>query len=259
MAKVLRILGRPKTFSGKIRLPPSKSYLHRALFVSALTQGSSSIVNCGNSLNEDTLATIECLRKLGRSVKLASKNHGTMSIVSEKPRGESILLNAHASGTTARFLIPFSALTPEGVAVKIVGDKSLRKRPMEAVFGSLAQLGVNCRSVNADGKLPVVVEGGGIRGGQCDIDGSVSSQFISSLLISCVRARNDTTIRIMNPKKLVSKPYILATLKVLSWFGFEVQVHGASGTFAPLRHCRTGSLGDNQCDHAPALFLHDTL
>jgi len=94
---------------------------------------------------------------------------------------------------------------------------------MESIFASLKQLGVSSRSLNADGKLPIVVEGGGIRGGECEIDGSVSSQFISSLLISCTRADRETTIRIRNPKKLVSKPYIHATLKVLEWFGFEVK------------------------------------
>jgi 3-phosphoshikimate 1-carboxyvinyltransferase len=226
VAKVLRIRGRPPKFSGKIQVPPSKSYLHRALFVSALTSGGSSLTNCGSSLNDDVVATMECLKKLGTRVEVSNKNHGSIHIVRENRNEQrTISLDARASGTTARFLIPFSALSNEGVTVKIIGDESLTKRPMDSIFDSLDQLGVSSSSVNDDGRLPIVVEGGGIRGGECEIDGSVSSQFISSLLISCTKADKDTIIRIRSPKQLVSKPYILATIQVLAWFGFQVEVN----------------------------------
>ena len=72
-------------------------------------------------------------------------------------------------------------------------------------------------------KAPITIEGGGIIGGECTVDGSISSQFISSLLISCTRAKNDCTIHIKDPSKLVSKPYIDATLAMLSYFGLEVK------------------------------------
>ena len=95
---------------------------------------------------------------------------------------------------------------------------------MESIFGPLCKLGVNLQSMNNDGKLPVIVEGGGIKGGTCEIDGSISSQFISSLLISCVRADNDTSLSVKDPDNQVSKPYIEATLRVMASFGFRIKV-----------------------------------
>jgi 3-phosphoshikimate 1-carboxyvinyltransferase len=95
---------------------------------------------------------------------------------------------------------------------------------MEPIFEPLSRLGVNCRSINNDGKLPVVVEGGGIKGGTCEIDGTISSQFVSSLLISCVRAESDTIVSIKDPDNQVSKPYIESTLRVMASFGFRIKV-----------------------------------
>jgi len=227
MVQVLKVAGRPEMFSGTIRLPPSKSYLHRALFVSAMTVGSSSLINCGTRLNDDIEATISCLNHLGVQIHSSQSDYGSLLVVPGVASKTNILINARGSGTTARFSIPFAALTNEGVRVRIVGDRSLTMRPMKSIFDSLNQLGVSCRSEESDGKLPIIVEGGGIRGGECDVDGSISSQFVSSLLISCTRAAKDTTIHVSNPEKLVSKPYIHATIKVLSWFGFKIDVFGS--------------------------------
>jgi len=100
----------------------------------------------------------------------------------------------------------------------------LSKRPMEPIFEPLSQLGTRVRSTNNDGKLPVEVEGGGITGGDCQIDGSISSQFVSALLLSCEKARKNTIISIKNPEAQVSTPYIEATLQVLRTFGFKIQI-----------------------------------
>ncbi|MDA4129923.1 MAG: hypothetical protein OK457_04055, partial [Thaumarchaeota archaeon] len=224
MVKVLKIAGRPAKFSGEIRLPPSKSYLHRALFTSALTQSRSSMIGCGTNPNNDIRATINCIKKLGPQIEISSRNNGTIVVTpGTLTKKATITVNAQASGTTARFLIPFSALTPDGLQVRIEGDASLRRRPMEVIFDSLTQLGVRSKALNSDGRLPIVVEGGGIEGGDCEVNGSISSQFVSSLLIACTRARKDSTLHIKNPETMVSKPYILATLAVLSWFGFRAE------------------------------------
>ena len=76
---------------------------------------------------------------------------------------------------------------------------------------------------------PITVQAGGIQGGECEVDGSISSQFISSLLIACTKARKDTVIKIKNPSRTVSEPYIDATLRVLRDFGFKIRVLYAGG------------------------------
>jgi 3-phosphoshikimate 1-carboxyvinyltransferase len=222
--KYLRISGRPRTFSGTVRLPPSKSYLHRALFVAGQVEGQSRIANCGSVINDDIIATIGAMRLLGSAIKFSSSRNGSYQIVPGSPKRNNLVLNAGGSGTTARFLIPYSSLSPAGTKVKIIGNESLSKRPMDTIFEPLSRLGVNVKSFGNDGRLPVEVEGGGILGGECEIDGSVSSQFVSGLLISCVRADKNAVVTIKNPEDQVSTPYIEATIQVIRAFGFKLQV-----------------------------------
>ncbi|MDA4111080.1 MAG: 3-phosphoshikimate 1-carboxyvinyltransferase [Thaumarchaeota archaeon] len=220
----MKIAGRPAKFYGTIRLPPSKSYLHRALFAAALCTGSSSLMNCGVELNQDIQATISCLNQLDVEIRQRPANYGTLLVTPGKNSVKEVTVNAQASGTTARFIIPFAALSKSGSQVRIIGDQSLAKRPMRSIFEALAQLGVTCRSENSGKTLPIIVEGGGIKGGECEVDGSVSSQFVSSLLLSCTRADEDTIIHIRNPEKQVSEPYIEATIKALKFFGFKIDL-----------------------------------
>lgn len=223
MTKYLRIAGRPKRFQGTIRLPPSKSYLHRALFVASLAPNPSDISECGSMLSEDVLATIGVLQVFGTKIKQSSRSKGTLRIFPGTTDRKLISVFAQASGTTARFAIAYAALAKEGTHVRISGDNSLSRRPMDSIFESLSELGVKCSYEKETGKLPIMIDGGGIRGGECTVDGSISSQFISSLLISCTQAQNDCLIRIKDPSKLVSKPYIDATLVTLSHYGLVVR------------------------------------
>ena len=233
--KVLAVSGPPKDFSGVVTLPPSKSYLHRALFVSCLLPSGSKITGCGKRHSSDVSATVGALKKLGGEIRfLPKEGGGTFLARRGKPvKDGKIEIDCRGSGTTARLAISYAALSPKGTTLRIFGDGSLTRRPMESIFSSLHSLGVQCRSENSSGTLPVLVEGGGIPGGECEIDGSVSSQFISSLLISCTRAQNKTKIRIKDPSKLVSKPYIASTLLVLEYFGFKAAALGdGSSKFA---------------------------
>ncbi|MDG6922266.1 MAG: 3-phosphoshikimate 1-carboxyvinyltransferase [Nitrososphaerota archaeon] len=227
------IAGRPKRFRGKLRLPPSKSYLHRALFIASLGSGSSEITNCGTTFSEDILATMDVLRAFGTKIERASRANGALKVTPGTTKRPSIRIFARASGTTARFAIAYAALSKGKVILS--GDETLSRRPMQSIFESLAELGVRCSYENEVGKLPVLINGGGIKGGDCSVDGSISSQFISSLLISCTRARSDCLIRIKDPTKLVSKPYIDATLAVLSHFGLVVEPLMSEASYAGFR------------------------
>lgn len=206
-----------------LRLPPSKSYVHRALFVASLGRGPSKLTHCGYKLANDILASIDTMRALGCKIKQSKDHGGSLHVYPGETNKRKIVVSAKGSGTTARFAIAYAALAKEGTTVEISGDDSLSTRPMQTILESLSQLGVECYYVRQKGKLPIRIKGGGIAGGNCSVDGSISSQFISSLLISCTRAKKDSTIRIENPKELVSKPYIDATLAVLSFFGLKVE------------------------------------
>lgn len=214
----------PADSSGTVRLPPSKSYLHRALFVAGQVAGQSTIANCGPVTNDDIVATVGAMRLLGATIKFFKSNNGSYQIVPGSPKRNNLVLSAGGSGTTARFLIPYSSLSPAGTKVRIVGNESLSNRPMDTIFEPLSRLGVNVKSLRNDGRLPVEVEGGGIQGGECEIDGSVSSQFLSGLLISCVKADEDSVVTIKNPEDQVSTPYIDATIQVIRAFGFKIHV-----------------------------------
>jgi 3-phosphoshikimate 1-carboxyvinyltransferase len=112
-----------------------------------------------------------------------------------------------------------SGLVKSGYTV-LTGDESLRKRPMQPILDALAQLGVQAYSTKSNGTPPLVVKGGGIKGGTTIVDGSISSQFISGLLIAGIYADSEITMRIKGD--LVSKPYVSATLATMKSFGVNV-------------------------------------
>ena len=217
-------MGRPAHFSGSIRLPPSKSYFHRALIVAALASPSSEIANCGDVFSDDMISTMNALKAFGAKVSHSPENGGTIYVKPGKTDISKISVDARGSGTTARFAVSFAALAERRTLTRLSGDKSLSKRPMEEIQGALTQLGVDCRYERKKGHLPILISGGGIQGGRCEIDGSISSQFISSLLISCTQAKSDCKIHLLNPSRLVSAPYVEANLRVVSAFGFKIKV-----------------------------------
>ncbi len=206
---------RRSRISGTVSCPPSKSYTHRAIAIASLAVGDSTVRN--PLLARDTIATISACRTLGSDLE---EEDSIISISGRErfPPGKREI-NAENSGTTIRIATAMSALVEEGRTV-LTGDESLRKRPMQPLLDALRQLGVECRSL-ADGAPPVVVSGGGIKGGLARISGSVSSQFISALLISGTYAESEVGIEVEGEQ--VSKPYIDVTLAAMKTFGARVE------------------------------------
>lgn len=200
--------------SGTIRCPPSKSYTHRAIAIASLAKGESTITNA--LLARDTLATVNACKTLGSQLSVTDKK----VTVSGRNKFDAGVreINAENSGTTIRIMIAMSALVEDG-RTTLTGDESLRKRPMQPLLDALKKLGVDCTSTN--GMPPVVVKGGGIRGGSTEIHGDVSSQYISALLISCIYADKEVEISIQGEQ--VSKPYIDATLATMERFGVKAE------------------------------------
>ena len=198
--------------SGKIVCPSNKSYTHRAIFLATLTDGKSIIKNILKS--GDTNATINACKNFGVEIKETGDNITVNSSGGLKLDGG--FIDAANSGTTIRFATAISALS-EGKTV-LSGDQSLNKRPMKPLLDALESLGAKCSSTN--GNPPISVSGR-IKGGEIQIPGNISSQFISALMITAPKLENGIILNVRD--KLVSKPYVDATITAMKKFGVNVE------------------------------------
>lgn len=205
----------PSELHGTVEVPSSKSYTHRALILSSLADGSSKVNK--PLLSRDTMATINACRALGAIIKSTGEDLEVEGCTSLRVPED--VINVENSGTTIRFMTAVVSLVPEGFTV-LTGDESIRSRPMQPLLSSLSQLGVQCHSTRREGLPPIIVKGGGIDGGETSIKGDVSSQFISALLISTPMAKSQTTIHVEG--RMVSMPYVDATLKMMELFGGRI-------------------------------------
>ena len=197
--------------TGKIICPPNKSYTHRAIFLAALSDGKSIVKNILNS--SDIKATISACNAFGVEVHEDKDIITIKNTIGSTVQGS--MIDAQNSGTTIRIAIAIAALS--GGNTMLTGDESLKKRPMQPILDSLQTLGVSSES---DGGLPPITIKGKIKGNQVNIDGKISSQFISALLIVAPRLENGLIINIQG--ELVSKPYIDLTIAIMKEFGVVV-------------------------------------
>jgi len=198
--------------SGKIACPSNKSYTHRAIFLASLAIDKSIIKNILRS--GDTNATINACKNFGVEIKDVG-NDITVSSTGEL-KIHSNTIDAANSGTTIRIATAISALSNDKIV--LTGDSSLKKRPMQPLLKALESLGAKCSSSN--GNPPISVSGE-IKGGEVKIPGNISSQFISALMITAPKLENGLILNIQG--KLVSKPYIDATITVMKKFGVNVE------------------------------------
>ena len=201
--------------SGTLRCPSSKSYTHRAIAIASLAKGKS-IINLP-LISRDTIATLSASSALG--VKINQQKSRLIVEGKHTLDTPENIINAENSGTTIRIFTVMAALVKRGFTV-LTGDASLRKRPMQPALDALTQLGVVCYSTRMNGLAPLLIKGGGIQGGKVRIDGNISSQFLSSLLISTIYAKSPVSIRV--GRRQVSKPYISSTIATMEKFGVTI-------------------------------------
>ena len=197
--------------TGRIICPPNKSYTHRAIFLAALSDGKSIVKNVLNS--SDIKATISACNAFGVEVHEDNDIITIRNTIGSTVQGS--MIDAQNSGTTIRIAIAIAALS--GGNTMLTGDESLKKRPMQPILDSLQTLGVSSES---DDGLPPITIKGKIKGNEVNIDGKISSQFISALLIIAPRLENGLIINIQG--ELVSKPYIDLTIAIMKEFGVIV-------------------------------------
>ena len=208
---------------GSVSVPPSKSYTHRAVLMASLAvdgRGKGSRIR-NPLLSRDTNATVDACAAMGAEME---RREGALTIRGTRPKVPDDVINVENSGTTLRFMTSTFSLAPDGYVV-LTGDSSIRRRPMQPLLDTLGQLGVQAWSSRGNGCAPVVVKTGGMRGGKASIRGDVSSQFVSSLLISSPLAEIDTTLTVADA---VSRPYIEMTLRLAEHFGVRVRKSGYS-------------------------------
>ncbi len=215
---------RRSDIGGEINAPPSKSYTHRAIAIASLGTGSSEILS--PLISDDTEATLSAAESLGAVIECSAERL-TIEGVTGKPAIPDDVINARNSGTTLRFFTAISSLCEEGATV-ITGDESLRNRPNGPLLDSLNDLGADAFSTKGDGTAPLVIRGI-LKGGETEIDGTISSQFVSALLIACPVAERDSIIVANN---LISVPYTEITLEILSEAGVDMEVEREGNNFS---------------------------
>ncbi|WP_160713776.1 3-phosphoshikimate 1-carboxyvinyltransferase [Chitinophaga solisilvae] len=203
----------PAIIKGTVTANPSKSAMQRAVAAALLAKGTSIIRNPG--LSNDCLAALEVAENLGAEIK-REDNHFEITSKGVQPLSHEI--NCGESGLGIRMFTPIAALSAQPIT--IVGHGSLTTRPMHFFEEVLPQLQVKCTTDN--GKLPLHIQGP-LQPKDITIDGSLSSQFLTGLLMAYGAAAADVTITV---KDLKSKPYIALTLQLMAHFGIKVTETG---------------------------------
>jgi len=206
----MQAIVQPSTLSGTITAPASKSAMQRACAAALLKGGRTILHNPG--ISDDDKAALDVIQQLGAIVEHGSET----TVISGKGIVHPVSneINCGESGLSVRMFTSIASLSNQPITV--TGKGSLVKRPLDFFSGVLPQLGVQCKSNN--GLLPLNIKGP-LTPGNIEVDGSLSSQFLTGLLFafSGANARH-VTIKVNN---LNSKPYIDLTLKLMADFGLN--------------------------------------
>jgi 3-phosphoshikimate 1-carboxyvinyltransferase len=199
----------------EVTVPGSKSYTHRMLIAAGLSNGPCRLKNTLES--EDTSITLETMRKLGVNV---DKDENQIDVYGKRGSLDACqeTLYLGNSGTSMRLLTAAVALG-KGKYV-LTGSQRMQQRPMQDLIDGLNQMGVKSSAVKNNGCPPIEVESAKIKGGTVNLNCSLSSQFLSALLLIAPYAQND--LEIVVTKGPVSRPYIDITLDVMQKFGVTV-------------------------------------
>ena len=205
----------------RVSVPGSKSHTNRTLMVAALADGTTKIHNA--LFSDDSYYFAQALENLGFEITLEpDKKTITLSgLAGHIPVTQANLLIGNA-GTAARFLT--AMLTLGHGEFHLDGVKRMRQRPIIHLVTALNRLGAQIDA--SSGCPPVYIQANGLMGGHTSVQGNVSSQFLSGLLMAAPYAKEAVTIDVDGP--LHSKPYIDLTLGVMADFGVQVQREGYS-------------------------------
>ncbi|QGM80949.1 3-phosphoshikimate 1-carboxyvinyltransferase [Otariodibacter oris] len=206
---------------GKINLPGSKSLSNRALLLAALAEGKTKVTNLLDS--DDIRHMLNALKQLGVEYQLSEDRTicEVQGIGGAFNLQNGLALFLGNAGTAMRPLTAALCLKGKNEAeVVLTGEPRMKERPILHLVDALRQLGADINYLEKDGYPPIAIRNSGLRGEKVQIDGSISSQFLTALLMVAPLCENDMIIEVVGD--LVSKPYIDITLAMMSDFGVSV-------------------------------------
>ncbi|HEX4257917.1 MAG TPA: 3-phosphoshikimate 1-carboxyvinyltransferase [Streptosporangiaceae bacterium] len=209
----------------EVKIPGSKSVTNRALFLSACASGLSYLRL--PLISDDTEAFADGLTALGYQLQWSGDDVALMGSPTGPP-ATAAEVYCRDAGTAARFL-PALAATGHGT-FQFDASPQLRRRPVGPMVAALRDLGATVTHSGPDGHLPLTVESGGLAGGQVTMDASVSSQFLTALLMAAPLTRDGLAITVTG---MVSAPYVEMTVRMMRQFGARVKRDGNTFTVQP--------------------------
>lgn len=199
---------KPSKINGTVNAPSSKSEMQRVVAAALLAEGVTTITN--PSYCEDAKAALNIIQNLGAKITINKDSTEVYGGLQPKQN----ILNCGEAGLSLRMFSPIAALCEEEIILQ--GEGSLKTRPVYMLEEPLKMLGAEC--VTNNGFPPVKIKGP-LKGGSITIDGSVSSQFLTGLLMALPKAPQNSQIKV---KSLKSKPYIDMTISVLEKFEIKI-------------------------------------
>ena len=201
----------PKRLIGRVSAPSSKSASHRVMIAAALAGGVSELSNISSS--KDIEATAAAMTAFGANVYC---DDGVYTVMGIKDPAKKAVVDCGESGSTLRFIIPVAAAL--GCECEFHGSGKLPERPITPYIRELGKHGVTI--TREEGVMPFSMSGK-LTGGEYELEGNISSQFITGLLFALPLCEENSTIRLTS--RLESKPYVDMTLDALKLFGVEVE------------------------------------
>ncbi len=203
----------PSPLLGTVKIPPSKSFAHRAIISAFLSNSPCTVSNI--AFSKDIEATLSCVKALGGNAKYDKKKQAVFfKRTNNTHSAEPPVLDCGESGSTLRFFIPIALALGNSASFK--GHGKLMERPLEPYFEIFQKKGIKYHKTKN-----VLTLSGKLTSGEFSLDGSVSSQFLTGLLFALPILDGDSVIKIEG--NLSSKGYIDITLDVLKSFGIEIE------------------------------------
>jgi 3-phosphoshikimate 1-carboxyvinyltransferase len=232
----------------EVTAPPSKSYTHRALIIGALGTGTTTILHPLSS--EDTNITVNALRALGVVITEKPDRIIIAGCNGTFPNPENTTLDLDNSGTSLRLLTSLALLCRYPVI--LTGSARMQERPIGPLVQALCGIGGSVHYLKKEGYPPVKV-GGCLKGGSVTVDGTISSQFISSVLIASPYADRDVEVLIPSPP--ASRSYLDITLEIIRAFGAEVTPDGYERFFVNNQKKYSGRVYAVEGDFSSAAYF----
>ena len=226
MSDSIEIQSLTHSVNASITPPGSKSLTNRALMIAAMTTGKSMLTGALDS--DDTIAMLDSLQRLGveASHDVTSATMTVEGVGGDFPNKTAELFIGN-SGTSIRFLTAMLGFT--GGKYKLDGIERMHERPIGPLVDAIQNLGGGIAALSPNNCPPVQIDGPAILGGEVTLSGSLSSQYLSGLLMASPLARETVTLQIEGP--LISKPYVQMTCEVMKAFGVQVDADETANRF----------------------------